>query len=167
MTTAKENKETIDDKVIKQTIKMIMKEYDQERKAENRKQIYHNTYILMKKYNLLKDHAEKMSDELDLEYEMDDLGMEAIWILSIAKSKVKSIKMISYIENALEIVEDTFRKKGAINEFVAFKMYFLEDKKNEEIMKKLGCGKNSPKKWSDNVLNELSILLWGYEALGI
>lgn len=163
----KEKKQTIDDKVIKKTIKMIIKEYDQERKEENKKQIYHNTYILMKKYNTLKYHTEKMSDELDLEYEMDDLGMEAIWILSIAKSKVKSIKMISYIDSALEIVEDSFRKKGAINEFVAFKMYFLENKNNEQIMKKLACGKNSPKKWSDNVLHELSVLLWGYEALGI
>lgn len=155
------------EKAIREMVKVVMKEYDKEKKIEIRKNIYHNTYVLMKKYNTLKAHVENMSDKSELDYEMDGLGMEAIWVLSISKSKVKSIKMVRYIDNALAIVEDTFRKKGAIEEYIAFKMYFLDEEKNEDIAKKLGCSKNMPKRWSDNVLKELSILLWGYEALWI
>lgn len=157
----------LNDKDITSTIKMIMREYDLAKKEEQKKKIYHNTYLLMKKYNILKQHTENMTDDLDIEMEMDDLGIEAVWILSIAKSKVKSIKMVSYIDAALEIVENNFKDKGIIHEFLAFKMFFIDEKSTEDIMKKLGCGKNSPKKWSDNVLNELGILLWGFEALGI
>lgn len=148
-------------------VKMVIREYEKEKEEARRKKIYHNTYILMKKYNVLKSHIEDMKEDIDIELEMHDLEVGDVWILSVAKSKVKSIKMIGYIDNALNIVENNFKQKGAIKEFIAFKMFFLEEKTNEDIMEKLGCGKNSPKKWSDNVLHELSILLWGYEALGI
>lgn len=161
------SKDILTQENISTAVKMVIREYQKERDLEDRKKIYHNTYILMKKYNVLKQHIEKMEDNLDIEFEMDDLEMEMVWILSIAKSKVKSIKMLAYIDNALEIVEEMFKKKGAYNEFLAFQMFFLEEKTNDEIMRKLQCGKNSPKRWSDNVLKELSILLWGYEALGI
>ena len=165
MTNVKENE--ILNSNIPAAVKLVIREYEKEKEEARKKRIYHNTYMLMKKYNVLKSHIEDMKEDIDIELEMHDLEAGDVWILSVAKSKVKSIKMIGYIDNALEIVAEKFRKKGAINEFVAFKMFFIEEKTNEEIMKKLSCGKNSPKKWSDNLVNELSILLWGYEALGI
>ena len=30
---------------------------------------------------------------------------------------------------------------------------------------KLGCGKNSPNNWSNEIIKELSVLLWGIDAL--
>lgn len=148
-------------------VKMVIREYEKEKEEARKKKIYHNTYLLMKKYNILKSHIEDMKEDIDIELEMHDLEAGDVWILSVAKSKVKSIKMVGYIDNALEIVENNFKQKGLYREFLAFKKFFLQEKSNEQIMEELNCGKNSPKKWSDNVLNELSVLLWGYEALGI
>lgn len=148
-------------------VKMVIREYEKEKEEARKNKIYHNTYLLMKKYNILKSHIEDMKEDIDIELEMHDLEAGDVWILSVAKSKVKSIKMVGYIDNALEIVENNFKQKGLYREFLAFKKFFLQEKSNEQIMEELNCGKNSPKKWSDNVLNELSVLLWGYEALGI
>lgn len=158
--------ENILDTDISTAVKMVIREYEKEKEEARKKKIYHNTYILMKKYNILKSHIEDMKEDVEIQLAMD-LEEKDVWILSIAKSKVKSMKMISYIDAALEIVENKYREECLYHEFLAFKKYFLEEKTNEQIMKELNCGKNSPKKWSDNILNELSILLWGYEALGI
>ena len=155
------------DSNIPAAVKMVIREYEKEKEEARKKKIYHNTYLLMKKYNVLKSHIEDMKEDIDIELEMHDLEAGDVWILSVAKSKVKSIKMIGYVDSALEIVENSFKQKCLHHEFLAFKKFFLEEKNNEQIMKELNCGKNSPKKWSDNVLNELSVLLWGYEALGI
>lgn len=159
--------ENIMENNIPAAVKLVIREFEREKEEARKKKIYHNTYILMKKYNTLKEHIENMKDDIELEIELNDLEAGDVWVLSIAKSKIKSMKMIGYIDTALEIVEKRFKEKCLHHEFLAFKKFFLDQKTNEEIMKELGCGKNSPKKWSDNVLNEISVLLWGYEALGI
>lgn len=148
-------------------VRLVIKEYEKEKKEAAKKKIYHNTFLLMKKYNVLKEHINDMKGDIELQVEFEDLGPGDVWILSVARSKMKSIKMISYVDQAISIVEENFRQKCIYHEYQAFYKYFIEEKTNEQIMKELNCGKNSPKKWCDNVLNELSVLLWGYEALGI
>ena len=75
--------------------------------------------------------------------------------------------MMAYVESALDILKKSFRKGCIEYKYRAFEMYYIEEKTNEEIIGFLKCGKNQPKIWSDLVLNELSTLLWGIEALGI
>ncbi len=46
-------------------------------------------------------------------------------------------------------------------------MFFIEGKTSEDIQEEFNCGKNTPKRWNDIVTRELSVLLWGIDALGI
>lgn len=75
--------------------------------------------------------------------------------------------MMAYVDSALKILKRRFRKECIEYKYRAFEMYYIEEKSNEEIIGTLKCGKNQPKIWSDLVLNELSTLLWGIEALGM
>lgn len=150
--------------VIFEAAKVAIKEYDkvQMKKQEDRR--LHNTRLLMRNYNGLKDHIDNVTDEI--EFEFDDIHDE-IWITSIIRTKLRTMKMMTYIDSALGILEKRFRKNCEEYKFKAFKLYYMGEKNNEQIQEILGCGKNSPKKWSDLVIEELSILLWGIEAIGM
>ena len=148
----------------KSLIKEAIKEFKEEEKEKYRNKKLHNTKLLMKNYNNLKDHIEEVSDDLDIEFE--DLADE-VWITSITRTKLRTMKMMAYIDSALKIVEKKFRTSCEEYKYKAFKLYYIDKKTNEEIQEILSCGKNSPKNWSDLVIEELSLLLWGIEALGM
>lgn len=163
----KSNNISIDEMISKAT-KEAIKEYDKEKNQERKRKVLHNTRLLMKNYNSLKEHIENVSEDVEeimLDYE--GLEVDEIWILSIKKSKIKTIKMLGYIDSALDILEKRFRQNCEEYKYKAFILYYKDKKTNEEIQEALECGKNSPKKWSDSVIEELSLLLWGVDALGI
>ena len=100
--------ENFKDSNIPAAVKMVIREYEKEKEEARKKKIYHNTYLLMKKYNVLKSHIEDMKEDIDIELEMHDLEVGDVWILSVAKSKVKSIKMIGYIDTVFYLILESF-----------------------------------------------------------
>lgn len=147
-------------KVIKETIK----EYDREKKSDQRDKRLFNTELLMKNYNKLKDHIDKVKDSIDIQFESED---ERVLITSITRTKLRTMKMMGYIDSALVILEQRYKEQCEEYKYKAFKLFFIDKKTNEEIQEALSCGKNSPRIWVNTVLEELSVLLWGIEALGI
>lgn len=152
------------DEYIKKAAKEAIKEFDKEKSVNQRDKRLHNTRLLMKHYNKLKDHIDNVNDDLEIELVNED---EEVWIASITRTKLRTMKMMAYIDSALRILDKRFRQNCEEYKYKAFKLYYLDEKNNEEIQTLLGCGKNSPKTWSDLVMEELSLLLWGIEALGI
>lgn len=152
------------DESISKVIKETIKQYDKEKLMAQKDRRFHNTKLLMKNYNKLKNHLDDVNDNLEIDA---DNYEDEIWIISITRTKLRTMKMMAYIDSALEILEKSFRKQCQEYKYKAFELYYMEGLKNEQIQEQLGCGKNSPKNWSDEVTNELSILLWGIEALGI
>lgn len=151
-------------KEIKELAKEVIKELAKQQKDKR----LHNTRLLMKNYNTLKNHLENVNEdikEFELEVEMD--SKDNIWIMSIARSKMRTAKMIGYLESAMYITKDKFNKNYESEKYRAFELYYIDKKTNEEIQEELNCGKNSPKKWSDLIIEELNVLLWGIDALGI
>ena len=62
-------------------------------------------------------------------------------------------------------LENKYRENKQFEKYQAFKMLIVENKTIIEIQKELGCGKNSPNNWSNEIIKELSVLLWGIDAL--
>jgi len=124
----------------------------------------HNTKLLMKNYNKLKDHIDKVKSDIEFEIEQAE---DKVWLTSIVRTKLRTMQLIAFIDNALDLVKEDMKKNCVEYKYKAFEMYYLEEKSNEEIVSKMKCGKNQPRIWSDVILNELSIYLWGIEALGI
>ena len=147
----------------KEAAKEAIFEFDKSQKDKR----FHNTRILMINYNKLKDHIDNVRDDysdLDL-FEVDE--EDKVWITSIARTKLRTMQMMAYIDSALEIVKRKMEEECIEYKFKAFELYYIQEKSNDEIMSMLGCGVNQPKRWSDLILNELSIYLWGIEALGL
>lgn len=156
--------------IINKATKNAIKEYDKEKRTEQKDKRLHNTKLLMKNYTKLKAHVESISDKIsNLNTEIDDIEdlADKAWIMSITRTKLRTMKMMAYVDNALAIIKEDMIKNCMEYKYKAFELYFIEEKNHEEISESLGCGKNQPKIWSDLVLDKLSILLWGIEALGM
>ncbi|MFR3071995.1 MAG: hypothetical protein ACLTK8_04210 [Paeniclostridium sp.] len=158
--------------LIKSMAKKVAKEavFEIANKGKNRR--LHNTKLLMRNYNVLKEHMKGDGENIKIEFKSLDeenpyMKVEFMWLESIARSKARTANILKYIEDKLDFLEKRFIDSKEYEKFKAFDLFFIEEKTSEEIQEILGCGKNSPKKWCDKVINELSVLLWGIDALHI
>lgn len=156
--------------MINKEVKELAKEVVREIAKQQKDKRLHNTRLLMKNYNILKNHIDDVNENIEEKLELlaeECTYNESVWIMSIARSKVRTAKMIGYVESALTIVKEKFKLNCEEYKYKAFELYYIEKKTNEDIQEILGCGKNSPKNWSDLIIEELNVLLWGIDALGI
>lgn len=159
------------DEVISKATKAAIKEYDKEKLGERKKRAFHNTKLLLSNYNDLNNHVNKAIDEVggletDL-IELDDLDREDIYILSIKRSKTKTLIMIAHIDMMLATLEERQRKLCAVEKYQALKMLYIDEIPYDEIVKYFRCGVNTPRRWINEMIDKLSLLLFGYESLKI
>ena len=151
--------------------KELAKEVIYEIKNEQKDRRLHNTKLLMKNYNKLKDHIEKVSSDGFKGYfgeELQDvLEDNDVFLNSILRTKARTAQMVSCIDISLELLADEYESNGTYYIYDAFYMRYIEELTNEEIANRLNTSKNTPARWEKEVLNKLNILLWGVDALGI
>lgn len=153
-----ENLNKVRDNLIKQLAKEVIEEIEIKRINERKSKKYHNTELLMKNYMALKNHIDKI--EYDLENEED-----VVFIESITRTKLRTIKMLGYVDSALKIVKSNFKKNNEKYKFLTFEKYYFEKKNIEDICKECNCSKNSVRRWNNSIIEELSLLLWGIDYL--
>ncbi|MBN1042502.1 hypothetical protein DVW07_10575, partial [Clostridium botulinum] len=91
---------------------------------------------------------------------------DELFILSILQSKLKTEMMMTHISIALKLLEEEQYKEGTSYKYRALEMHYIKDIKSYEyIAGELGCGKNSPKIWCDEMLSKLSEYLWGLDGI--
>lgn len=86
--------------------KQLAKEIIKEMNDEFTDRHLHNTKLLLKNYNHLKQHVEDVNGDItqklnELEYEKDD----EVFINSMIKTKMRTAKMLAYVDESLEIIE--------------------------------------------------------------
>jgi len=157
------------DEVISRATKAAIKEFDKEKKMEQKKKTFHNTKLLLAHYNDLKEHVRNAIDDVNkLEGDLLDLGdleRDELYILSIKRSKAKTLIMIAHIDMSLETLRQKQIKLCAIEKYEALKMYFIDEMTYEEIQEKFTCGVNTPRRWVNEMINKLSILLFGVDGI--
>ncbi len=155
--------------VINKATKEAIKEYDKEKKQEQRKKILHNTKLLLSHYNDLKSHVENaISDATNLEADLidiEEIERDELYILSIKRSKTKTLIMIAHIDMAMESLKNKEYKLCSPEKYDALKMFYLDEVPYDQIVKQFNCGVNTPRRWINQMINELSILLFGIDGL--
>ena len=156
---------------VSEQAKELAKEVVFEIKKQQKDKRLHNTKLLMKNYDKLKNHIEKVNSDGFKGYfgeELQDaLEENDIFLNSVLRTKARTAQMVSCIDISLEILADEYEENGTYYIYDAFYMYYIEKLTYEDIAEKLNTGKNTPARWAKEVLNKLNILLWGVEALGI
>jgi hypothetical protein len=162
------------DEMISRATKEAIKEYDREKKQEQRKKVFHNTRLLLSHYNDLKNHVENAIDDINklkdhelVKSDYIDMSKEydEFYILSLKRSKIKTLIMVSHIDMALEILKQKQYRACSIEKYEALRMFYIDEKTYEEIQEYFKCGINTPRRWINETTNELSILLFGIDGL--
>lgn len=165
-------KKVNEEDVIKNMAKRVAKEtvFEIANKGKNRR--LYNTRLLMENYNVLKEHLNGDGENIKIKYESlneEDpyLKVEFMWLESIARSKARTANILKYIDDKLDYLEKKFIDNKEHEKYKTFEMFFIQEMTSEQIQGVTGCGKNTPKKWCDKVVKELSVLLWGIDALHV
>lgn len=155
------------DELIEKAVKTAIREFDKEQKQENKKKALHNTKLLLKNYNKIKASIEGAVYEIkQLEQDfvvVDDA--DELYIESIRRSKLKSIIVITHIENALEIVSNDYRAKGTPEKYDVFKSCLINHMNYDDAAKQYHSSKTSISRWINEVTREVSIQLFGIDGI--
>ena len=155
--------------LIDQATYRAIKIYAKEQATAQNKRVLHNTKLLLKHYNDLQEHVVKAVDTIN-EISLDNIDIEKmdkddLYILSIKRSKIKTVMMIAHIDAALEGLKQKQVKLHMIEKYEALEMFYIEGIPYDEIVIKFNCGANTPRRWMGQMLNELSILLFGIDGI--
>jgi hypothetical protein len=163
------------EEMINKAAKQAIKEYDQEKREEARKKVFHNTGLLLKNYNSLMEHYKNAIDTVDIsriddqiETEIEELESEdELFIRSIRKSKFRTFIMLSHIDMALGELKNEMEHKHQSEKYNTLKMYYIQEKTFEEIAEQLNCSVITARRWKNEMIGELSIFLFGIDGMKI
>ena len=155
------------EELAKVTAKKALAEFKKEEKKEYKKRIYMNTELLMKNYNKITDQVKfeiSESEQIKSE-EVEELDEGAIFIKSIRQSKMRSMVMIAHVDWALECLEKEQKRLGEQQKYAAFKDFYLNEKKQEELMKKYHASDRTLRRWNREMLNKMGVFLFGVDHI--
>ncbi|MPW25964.1 hypothetical protein GC105_09190 [Alkalibaculum sp. M08DMB] len=155
--------------LIDQATYRAIKLYTKEQATAQNKSVLHNTKLLLKHYNDLQEHALKAVETINaIDFDniaIDEMDKDDLYILSIKKSKVKTIIMIAHIDAALASLKHKQIKLHMPEKYEALEMFYIKGIPYDDIVMKYNCGANTPRRWMGQMLNELSILLFGIDGI--
>lgn len=134
-----------------------------------RQQVLHNTRMLMEEYIEMKRHIESaVSEEEELKEEQYDVFRgEGAHLGSVRRSKMKTAMMIANIDRAMEELRAEYETKEMVYKYDAFKMHYIDGVSYEEIADIQNCGKNTPSRWSKELIRKMSVKLFGMKRISI
>jgi len=148
----------------------LQKEEERQYIKKNR---YHNTELLLKNYLNLLDHYGNAKDKASDIMNLDDLDIDEVIIKAIKRSRVRTMIMINQIETCMEILKNRMASKGQSEKYEVIYYLYLDkarrDMERGELVKvvaeELNCGEKSVYRWKNEMVVELSILLFGIDGL--
>ena len=164
-------KERTDKDEIKALAKEVAKEAIFDIVNKNKDRRYQNTKLLMENYNSLKKHIEGKLDGVDIKLEFRDetgeiyVKSDYMWLESISKSKARTKEMLRYVDEKLEFLKYKYEKLGKYEIVDSFIMFYIDEKTDDDIREKHSCGYQTPRRWREKAIGELSVLLWGIDAI--
>jgi len=153
----------------KKLIRETIAEYMEQLQGGKKSKAYHNTELLMKNYNVLKQHSENAIYELKEDVEGFEFNMDfdEPYIQSILKSKIRTTIMLQHIDMALETLEYncTIHGKAEIDKYGALIGVYISKKTYEQLAEDYGCTPLTIRRRKNEMLRVLSILLFGTDGL--
>jgi len=141
-----------------------------------RKNRFHNTELLLKNYLGLVEHfsnsIDKASDIMNID-DLVDIDMDDLVIQSIRRSRMRTIVMISHMETCLEALKIKMIIKGQPERYEVIRKLYVEPNKNamqwsdrlQIVATEINCGESSVRRWRNEMIEELSVLLYGVDGL--
>lgn len=161
--------ETKIERVAKAAAKEAIAALKAEEKKNRKVKIYQNTKALMENYQrMVKSVQEGVSDLSDLTEEPieglpdDDSN---VFVESIVRSKLRSLIMLAHVDKCLKLVEDEEYTRNSHERYLAFKYYYIDGLSHESISEVLNCTDRTSRRWINELTRNLSVYLFGVDAL--
>lgn len=158
------------EEIIEKTCLTVIDKYKEKEKKSFRKDKFRKTRLLMENYKRFTKHYEKAIDNVkavgDI-IDVSDLDEEELYIQSIRRSKTRTLIMVAHIDWALEELKKSLIKKGQSEKFLVIEEVYLSDNpcSFEEIAQQLSCNERTVRRWKNDMIYDLSILIFGVEAI--
>lgn len=147
-----------------------VKEFRKEEAKVKKKQKYHDTYRLMHCYRDAVFHIENaISEGVELNLENMTDEQQETYLRSVRRTRFRTMLMTANIDKAIEEMARRRKETGREHEYMVFDMYFMQGMSYEQIIEQIEqetgerLGKNTPRRWVNGILDEMSVLLWGLE----
>ncbi|MBU3126760.1 hypothetical protein [Clostridium tagluense] len=161
------------DEIIKKAVSEAIKEFDIKRREDAKTKILHNTKLLLSNYNNLSRHYEEAVDSLvyiKLDEE-DNSSCESIesndelFILSIRRSKFRTMIMVTHIKAALKALKDDCIRKNQLNKYEVLEKHYLQNVPFGRISIESNCSEITARRWKNEMVQDLGVYLFGVDAL--
>ena len=86
-------------------------------------------------------------------------------VSALPRVKMKTAMMIANIDRAMEELRAEYETKEMVYKYDAFKMHYIDGVSYEEIADIQNCGKNTPSRWSKELIRKMSVKLFGIDGV--
>ena len=97
--------------------------------------------------------------------EVYNISAEKAFLQSIRECKAETVILFEHMKKALESLKEDAEAAGEKYKYDALEMVYIKGMTYEDIAKKYGCGKNSPKRWCKSMVQNLAVKLFGARAI--
>ena len=120
----------------------------------------------IRRQQVLHNIESAVSEEEELKEEQYDVFRgEGAHLGSVRRSKMKTAMMIANIDRAMEELRAEYETKEMTYKYDAFKMHYIDGASYEEIADIQNCGKNTPSRWSKELIRKMSVKLFGIDGV--
>ena len=161
------------DEVIKKAVSEAIKEFDIKRQEDAKTKVLHNTKLLLNNYNSLSKHYKNAVDNLDyIQLDEEDENSceniestDKLFILSIRRSKFRTMIMITHIKAALKSLQEECIEKNQLSKYEVLEMCYIQNVPFDKISAKLSCSEITVRRWKNEMVQALGVYLFGVDAL--
>lgn len=153
--------------------------HQEEEKQKDKLAALFNTRLLLRNYHKLINHYEQAicresdvgSEVFDIDLIVDQFSTKEVVVESISTSRKRTIIMMEHLKTCLKILEADYKCQP--EKYQAFKMFYLNEgtaslkigDRYKAIAETIHCGERSARNWVDELVEALSVLLWGIDGL--
>lgn len=166
-----EEKKSMSNNTKKDIIKEALREFRQEEKETKKREAFQNTKLLMANYNDFKAHVKNAISEVGeinnafKDIDISELDKDELYVLSIKRSKTKTMIMIAHIDSALCTLRNKQKKLHSLDKYKAFEKFYMQEKSHEKISEELNCSVSTTKRWINEMTRNLGIYLFGADGI--
>lgn len=155
------------EEIIDDAVKRALAAVKAQTRQQERGKVLYNTRILMESYREMRRHVENAISEVE-ELEVEEfqfLKSENVHLESVRRMKLRTAMMIANIDRAMSELEAEQAENGTSYKYEAFKMHYIDGVTFEEVAERLNCGKNTPARWSKDMMRRMSVKLFGVDGI--
>lgn len=94
-----------------------------------------------------------------------NVSEENAYLQTVRECRAQTIILFEHLNKALASLKKDSAAAGEGYKYDVLESVYVKGETYESIVRKTGCGKNSPKKWCKTMIERLSIKLFGAKAI--